>query len=152
MLIKINFIAAIIFIASVGTASAGGICGDGGLIRGALGKACDKYVEKPITTPMARQAAVMGGQALGTYFGGPVGGVVGGMVGHGVNDAFAGGRRQHQQPVEPLLNYMPPVHTVDLGNFCGTQFGMVGPGVPLPIGSACWVDTNQGRIFGRITR
>lgn len=36
------------------SALAGGLFGDGGLIRGDVGNFLDKHVEKPITTPIAK--------------------------------------------------------------------------------------------------
>ena len=80
---------------SVMPASAGGLFGDGGLIRGDVGR-IHNTVQKPLT-PIVRgtvEAATAGGAAVGGYYGGPSGAVIGGAVGNGVgrqiNNCFAG--------------------------------------------------------------
>src|SRR5262249_18863648 len=78
-------------------ANAGGLCGKGGPIRGSVGEACDKRVEKPITTPMAQNTVVQGGRAVGGavggYIGGPTGAALGqeagGYVGRTINERAA---------------------------------------------------------------
>lgn len=38
------------------------------------------------------------------------------------------------------------------GNFCATPAGLFGPGPRNPIGSRCWADTWNGRVFGHVIR
>ena len=75
--------------------SAQGLCGRGGLIGGDIGRWCDKHIEGPITTPIARGATVAVttavGTVVGTALGAPVAGAaVGEFVGKTVNERAAG--------------------------------------------------------------
>jgi hypothetical protein len=80
-------------------ANAGGLFGDGGLIKGDVGRFMEKHVQEPIATPVLRGAveygSTVGGAAVGGYYGGGAGAVAGGALGNrlgrGVNDSFAGG-------------------------------------------------------------
>jgi len=65
-------------------ANAGGLFGEGGLIRGDVGRIM-KPVQERVFTPIVR-GTVTGvtttvGTAVGTYYGGPWGGVAGGTAG-----------------------------------------------------------------------
>ena len=65
---RIVFLSTIIAASSLSTnvALAGGLFGDGGLIRGDIGNFMDKNVEKPILTPIAKGLpAVVGELAAG---------------------------------------------------------------------------------------
>jgi hypothetical protein len=81
----------------VAVANAGGLFGEGGVIRGSIGNAL-KPVQERVLTPVVRGAVVGAGTTVGTvaggYYGGPTGAVVGGTagnaLGHGVNNCFAG--------------------------------------------------------------
>lgn len=86
--LKIGAAMALLVLAS--PAHAGGLFGDGGLIRGSVGNYLDRTIENPILTPFARQATVATGTAVGAYYGGEVGAVIGGFAGHTVNDCFRG--------------------------------------------------------------
>lgn len=88
--LKLSAALAVAALAATSPAYAGGLFGDGGLIRGSVGDWLDENVEGPITTPLARQATVAAGTAVGTYYGGPIGGVAGGIAGNYANDCFRG--------------------------------------------------------------
>jgi hypothetical protein len=101
------------------SAQAGGLFGEGGLIRGDVGRILDP-VEQQIFTPAARGAVVAGsgfvGGVGGTILGCPACGVyVGEQFGEAINERFAGrgnpiGRSansgpSYQAPYQPPQNY-----------------------------------------------
>jgi hypothetical protein len=73
-----------------GSASAGGLFGDDGLIGGDVGRFLDKNLEEPVLTPWARNATEGATTAVGTVIGGPIGGAVGEYVGKAINERAAG--------------------------------------------------------------
>ena len=76
------------FFSATTLAHAGGLFGDGGLIRGSVGRALDKHVEKPVLTPLAQSTVVASGTVAATAVGATVGAPsVGAIVGAGVGDA-----------------------------------------------------------------
>lgn len=88
---------AVLVIAGLGTlpASAGGLFGKGGLIRGSVGNFIHDKVQAPIVTPVIQGAVVAGGAAVGAVAGAKVGApvtgaAVGAGVGQGINDVAAG--------------------------------------------------------------
>ena len=83
-------VAALISVSSV-DAYAGGLFGEGGLIRGDVGNFLDRTVERRFTTPLAQGAVTAGATVLGCKYGGLMGCSAGNSVGQGINDAFAGG-------------------------------------------------------------
>ena len=81
--------AAIAATTMVSAANAGGLFGDGGFIRGWVGKVLDP-VENKVLTPAARGATVAAGAAVGAAVGGNAGAAVGAAIGEGINRAAAG--------------------------------------------------------------
>lgn len=159
-------VAGTLFFSAIATAQAGGLFGDGGLIRGDIGRIFDKHVEKPITTPLARQGAVAAGTAAGAFLGGKagnpaIGGMIGNQMGHCVNSIFAGGNcgmrgrpapvqhggmaRRAPMPVQNGWGRQGPA----VGAFCLTSAGRAGPGPVQQIGNFC--RDNFG-LPGRIVR
>lgn len=118
-------------------ASAGGLFGKGGLIRGDVGNFIDKHVEKPILTPVARAATVIVGAAVATYVAGPLAAPVGAAVGEAVNQAVGPGGGGAAQTV-----------AVQTGKTCSTD--TVGDW-PLdqaqPLGGACSIKFQNGKEF-----
>lgn len=142
----VSVVAAVSFmVAATSPAHAGGLFGNGGLIRGSVGEFLDRTVENPITTPLAQGTAVAAGTAVGEYYGGPVGGMVGACVGQGVNERFAGRRFSCAQQMPS-----PPPPRFQLGNRCATQMGISDPGPAAPLGSPCNVMTNYGPAWGQV--
>jgi hypothetical protein len=84
-------------------ANAGGLFGEGGLIRGDVGNFLDRNLEQPVLTPMARNTVVGAttavGTAVGGYVGGPTGAKLGGYAGGYVGD----------QINERAANQSPPI-------------------------------------------
>ena len=165
--LKAITIAAITVIAvGTSTANAGGFFGDGGLIRGTVGKFLDKHVENPITTPLARAGTVAAGTAIGTVAGAEVGqpaigGMIGNQLGHCVNDIFRGGdcgtrgqqghvsQPQHAPRMQQVAR--PMQQAPQFGNFCTTPIGRFGPGPMNPLGAPCHTMTFQGPILGFVS-
>lgn len=84
-----------IVLVACSSAHAGGLCGDGGLIGGDLGKWCNDAIEEPITTPIAKGATVAVTTAVGTVVGGALGApvtgaTVGEYTGNTINERAAG--------------------------------------------------------------
>jgi hypothetical protein len=154
-------VATAIIAASTCGAGAGGLFGDGGLIRGDVGKWMHDNVQAPVLTPIVQGAVTGTTTAAGTIVGGPIGGVVGGYVGDQINERFAGGGNPIGRPVQgpqapsmaPPSNYgqLPPVLPAPvLGNACVTRIGVFGPGPFAPRGQYCFVMTPMGRADGVI--
>ncbi len=81
--------------ANASPAAAGGVFGDGGLIRGTIGNVLDRHLEKPILTPLAKFTTVAAFGAAGAYggafLGAPeLGALLGAGAGDAVNDLAAG--------------------------------------------------------------
>ena len=144
--------ASILLVALASTATmapvhAGGLFGDGGLIRGWVGDQLDP-IEREITTPMARRTVeglgTAAGGVLGANVGIPtVGAVAGNCFGRAVNSAFAGrgasgcGGRGFRVETSPRTT---------MGNRCATPWGVSDPGPRNPIGTVCFVGPDRGRV------
>lgn len=137
-LIATTFTLAVLF--TSGHATAGGLFGDGGLIRGDVGKFLDRTIDKPFT-PILRGAVVAGGAAVGgagaQWIGipAPIGSALGAGVGNQVNEIFAG-RGPWNNPRSRPGNVM-------LGNRCATGYMVSGPGPLAPLGSPCHLNTGE---------
>lgn len=143
-------------------AAAGGLFGDGGIFRGTVGNWLDRNVENPITTPLARGAAVVGGAAVGAagaaYLGAPpqIGSAVGACAGQNINSVFAGrggtdcGTTQMAQQVAAQYVQQYAQQYAPMGNFCITPFGRFGPGPMAPLGSSCQIMTPNGPVGGAV--
>ena len=135
--------ASIVAVAAIATslalpASAGGLFGNGGLIRGDVGNFLDKNLEQPILTPAARTVTVVAGAAVGAYVAGEPGAIIGAVVGHGINEAVGPGRPAAEQRVA----------TVEIGATCATQtVGNWTLSDPLPVGMECFVKLQNGAEF-----
>lgn len=162
-------VTAVSLMGTVHSASAGGLFGDGGLIRGSVGKFLDKNLEKPITTPLARGATVAAGTAAGTYVGGlvgapQIGGAIGGQLGHVTNNVAAGrkpfqsgqqtttggysGNQQVQvQPNYRAYNQYQPVFS----NRCFTNIG-IAQIYPQQIGTGCQALHRNGYWYAGVVR
>ena len=149
MSIKKCALIAMTVLATSGAACAGGLFGDGGIIRGSVGKFMDKHVEQPILTPGVRNLVVGGGTAIGGYYGGPAGAVMGGAMGHAINEAAAGHGRTDSHRSAPQGRM---ASTPQYGNFCMTEVGRVGPGPVNPLGAPCHTNTRFGRIEGYVSQ
>jgi len=131
-------------IIGVAPASAGGACGSGGLIRGTIGKWCDKHIEGPITTPVARGVTMWSAQAAGAvaagYFGLPpqVGQVAGSCLGNNINSQFAGRGSYNCSALVEQGFWEAGMSYVPNGVHCATPDGVFGPGMPQPVGSQCY--------------
>lgn len=158
------------FLAAPQSATAGGLFGDGGLIRGTVGEIFNEVIEEPILTPLARTTTVAAGTAAGTIVGGhaghpAIGGLIGNQLGHCVNDVFAGGNcgtrtagpaaRPTPQVIQQQPQYLPQPQIVTqprppFGTFCQTPFGIFGPGPMNPVGAPCYTMSMHGPIHGRV--
>lgn len=167
-------VAAVAASMSISTANAGGLFGEGGLIRGDVGKLLDP-IENKVLTPVAQSATVAGAAAAGAYVGGELGGVIGAQAGHCINQVFAGRTcapgvqgSVPQQPGIPITNGQfshatlpPPVMPGQrvpaalpmpqpLGNYCFTPVGVFGPGPVNPMGSPCHTIAGGQIIWGTV--
>lgn len=162
---------------SVSSANAGGLFGDGGLIRGDVGKILNP-IENKVLTPIAQEATVAGAAAVGTYLGGELGGVIGAQAGNCINQAFAGKdcaggnmkahrpqQMPNRQPAQfgapggfqngggfPAPQFNPAFNTQAFGNFCMTQFGVFGPGPVNPVGMPCHTFIGGQVVFGNVVQ
>lgn len=155
------------------TANAGGLFGEGGLIRGDIGKLLDP-IENKVLTPVAQSATVAGAAAAGAYVGGELGGVIGAQAGHCINQVFAGRNcapssrgTAAPQPNGPVWNgqaALPNPNMMGLpvsaplsmpqisGNFCFTPVGVFGPGPINPVGMPCHTIAGGQLIWGTVGR
>ncbi len=157
------------------SANAGGLFGEGGLIRGDIGKFMDP-IEHQVLTPMAQDATVIGSTAVGAYFGGEIGGAIGAQAGNCINQAFAGKdcagggmkakkKRLPQRVREPAqfggIAEFPNDYNGQgfngqgfnpqaFGNFCMTQVGLAGPGPMNPVGMPCHTVIGGQVFFGNV--
>lgn len=145
--------------ATATTAYAGGLFGNGGLIRGSVGEFFDKNLEKPILTPTARAGAVAAGTALGTYGGSfvgapQIGGAIGAQIGQGINDAARGSNFNASRTQQPLRQPVQPrnLHPrQQMANVCHTPYGRSVPGPFAPVGSPCNMIVNGFPVAGYVS-
>lgn len=136
---------------SASASFAGGLFGEGGLIRGDIGELMDP-IENTILTPLAQESVNAGAAAIGGYFGGEVGATIGAtVVGPTINDAFGGGgQMMARQPVaNPYLRQdqgMMGGFQVEMGNRCLTDAGVSDYGPMNPLGSQCWMGPYMGVV------
>jgi hypothetical protein len=144
---KLNAVSAlalsVTFVMAASPAVAGGLFGEGGLIRGDVGNFFDETIQEPILTPIVQGAVVAGGAAAGAAAGqwvgvpGPFGAMVGGQIGQGINVWAAGGHGSRAPQVQ-------------FGYFCRTNQGDFGPGPMNPLGSPCHGNTPWGSVPGYV--
>jgi hypothetical protein len=137
-------------------ATAGGLFGDGGLIRGDVGRFMQKNVQEPILTPMARGAvttttAAVGG-VVGGVIGGPTGATIGGLGGKYVGDEINRRAAGEGNPIGRPAQYDPQQSAPVLGNWCATPVGIFGPGPWSPVGTPCHGNGPYGPVFGQVTQ
>lgn len=154
---KIITLGAIAVVLSIGSAQAGGLFGCKGsksLFRGSVGCAVAP-IQKKVLTPMLQEGVRQGGRALGNVVAGPIGGEVGAFAGDVINNTAAGGGRfeaAQPQPVEMQQVADAQPQQFELGNFCTTGYGRVGPGPANPLGSACTgFVPGVGSVPGQVT-
>ncbi|MCA3446545.1 MAG: hypothetical protein INF93_07490 [Rhodobacter sp.] len=144
---KLLLASATMVLLSVTGSYAGGLFGDGGLIRGSVGEIFDP-IERNVLTPLAQGSVNAGAAAAGGWLGGSAGAAIGGgIVGPAINDAFAGGRSNGgpQPPaMHPVIQQPMPMQM--MGNRCLTQGGLSGFGPLNPIGSFCTMGPYTGVV------
>lgn len=138
---KILLATTVAFLAlTAGHANAGGLFGDGGLIRGDVGRVMNVVVDKPVT-PVLRGAVVAGGAVLGGAGGemigipAPIGSAVGAGMGNQINEIFAGRGPWNNASAQP--------GNVVLGNRCANSYMVSDPGPMAPLGSPCRFYTGE---------
>ena len=140
--------AALVAALHIGPANAGGLFGEGGLIRGDVGRALDP-VENRVLTPTARRAVEMGAATFGGFAAGAmgappaIGSAVGRCWGRSVNSVFAGNGAATcfgGRAFEATRGNGP------MGNRCATRWGVSFPGPWNPLGSPCWVGNDPGHV------
>jgi hypothetical protein len=136
-------------------ANAGGLFGEGGVIRGDVGTFMQKNVQEPILTPAARGAVTTTttavGGVVGGVIGGPTGATIGGFGGKQVGDEINRRAAGQGNPIGRPTQYPPQQYDAPvLGNRCATQVGIFAPGPWDRVGAPCHGNGPYGRVFGQV--